>query len=295
MRLADINFPNFGDVLNHFIFNHLAPNFFDDSDHEVFLGIGSILGFEQFKTARKKIVFGTGYCAGLGSPPTIDHSYDIFCLRGPLTATALGVSKRLAITDAAALLRFIPLKAIEKKYRCSFMPHKSSEKLFDWPSLCEQVGIHHIPPSDNVEQVIDEIRSSEILLAEAMHGAITADVLRVPWIPVITSNRILEFKWVDWTRSIQCDFEPQRMKYIYQQSHLERSLQRRIGRLVPEPLIQLSARVLESGQRIRVNSVMNRCNQLQQAPTFLSEDDVFELKTSELMERFEAFKRKYVY
>jgi succinoglycan biosynthesis protein ExoV len=39
-----------------------------------------------------------------------------------------------------------------------------------------------------------------------MHGAILADTLRVPWIPVITSPIINVFKWRDWTMSLGLDY-----------------------------------------------------------------------------------------
>jgi succinoglycan biosynthesis protein ExoV len=58
-----------------------------------------------------------------------------------------------------------------------------------------------------VDRVLVEIQQTEILLAEAMHGAIVADALRVPWIPVRMYSQFMEFKWRDWTQSIQVPFK----------------------------------------------------------------------------------------
>jgi succinoglycan biosynthesis protein ExoV len=41
-----------------------------------------------------------------------------------------------------------------------------------------------------------------------MHGAIAADALRIPWIPIITSPRMLTFKWQDWCSSLGLKYKP---------------------------------------------------------------------------------------
>ncbi|MEM8612949.1 MAG: polysaccharide pyruvyl transferase family protein, partial [Cyanobacteria bacterium P01_H01_bin.105] len=46
---------------------------------------------------------------------------------------------------------------------------------------------------------------------EAMHGAIVADALRTAWIPIVTSPRILSFKWRDWCASIGVPYRPWRL------------------------------------------------------------------------------------
>ena len=40
-----------------------------------------------------------------------------------------------------------------------------------------------------------------------MHGAIVADALRVPWIPARLYGHFMEFKWRDWTESIEVPLE----------------------------------------------------------------------------------------
>jgi len=58
-----------------------------------------------------------------------------------------------------------------------------------------------------VEEILREIQQSELLIAEAMHGAIVADALRVPWVPARVYGNFMEFKWRDWTQSIQMPLE----------------------------------------------------------------------------------------
>jgi len=73
----------------------------------------------------------------------------------------------------------------------------------DWPALCARAGIKCIDPRNPVERVLTELRQTELLLAESMHGAIVADALRVPWIAVRMYGRFTQFKWQDWTESVR--------------------------------------------------------------------------------------------
>jgi succinoglycan biosynthesis protein ExoV len=83
------------------------------------------------------------------------------------------------------------------------MPHLQSMPHADWEALCARIGFHCIDPRAGVAQVLEELQKTELLLAEAMHGAIVADALRVPWIPVRMYSRFAEFKWQDWSQSIR--------------------------------------------------------------------------------------------
>jgi succinoglycan biosynthesis protein ExoV len=49
-----------------------------------------------------------------------------------------------------------------------------------------------------------------------MHGAIIADALRIPWVPISAFNSRHEkdthsFKWADWCGSVDVEFEPLRL------------------------------------------------------------------------------------
>jgi succinoglycan biosynthesis protein ExoV len=49
------------------------------------------------------------------------------------------------------------------------------------------------------------------VLTEAMHGAIVADTLRVPFVPLVSSREISSFKWMDWTLSMDLPYRPIRL------------------------------------------------------------------------------------
>lgn len=198
---------NFGDDLNPWLWKKLLPGVLDEDENTLFVGIGTLLN-ENLPKAGRTVVFGTG--VGYHKPPNIDDSWTIYCLRGLLSAQALGVSSELAITDGAVLIRRLFSATSSKVHRFAYMPHvvQAYRNGKAWNEVCEQLGFKYIDPRWSIEQVLSAISQTEILLAEAMHGAIVADALRVPWIPIRTSSNILEFKWRDWCSSLGVEYFP---------------------------------------------------------------------------------------
>lgn len=207
MRLYYYKTPagNFGDDLNQWLWRQLFPipieQCFDDET--LFLGIGSILNSEIPKYPPKKIVFGTGY--GYGSLPSVTDAWRFICVRGPLTAQALELPPSAAICDSALLVRELVEPARSAEHKIAFMPHHRMINADDWQSVCESLDICYIDPAAPIQNILDKIRSSELVISESLHGAIMADAFRVPWIPVRTNSFILEFKWQDWCASIQLE------------------------------------------------------------------------------------------
>ncbi|MFO7979081.1 MAG: polysaccharide pyruvyl transferase family protein [Bacteroidales bacterium] len=209
--------PNFGDAINPLIFNQLLPDFFDQKDQSLFLGIGSILGlFHGSINTRRIVVCSSGFA--YGQMPELNHRYDIRCVRGPLTAKALKLPAHLAVTDGAVLLRLLDefKVPVSKKYPFSFIPHHHSEKVYDqWQELLPEVDMHYISPRLEAHQAITQIRQSECIVAEAMHGAIIADAFRIPWIPVKMFQHINAFKWQDWMLSMQMKYAPHQLSSLF--------------------------------------------------------------------------------
>lgn len=195
---------NFGDDLNPWLWQQLFPDFFNDTDADLFVGVGTLLN-HRIPPAPAVTVFGSGH--GYGRLPASNANWTFYCVRGPLTAQALGLPAELAITDPASLVAQLYTPPVQKQYKVSFMPHCESARLGDWAKVCQQAGIHFLDPRKPFLQVFDGIRQSEILLTEAMHGAILADSFRVPWIPVKAYPHISEYKWQDWLQSVQVKAE----------------------------------------------------------------------------------------
>jgi succinoglycan biosynthesis protein ExoV len=63
--------------------------------------------------------------------------------------------------------------------------------------------------------VLESLRRTGVLLTEAMHGAIVADALRIPWIAVRTRSAIKTFKWEDWCRSMDLEYQPRMLPPVW--------------------------------------------------------------------------------
>ena len=223
--------PNFGDALNAWLWPQLLDGILDDNDDTMFVGIGTLLRSDMPRR-RRTVVFGTG--AGYGERPRIDDRWTIYCVRGPLTAEALGLPPQAAITDGAALIRLLDLPTMEKRYPVAFMPHWESIRYWDWAAVCAAAGVKYIDPLGATEVVLRSIGSSELVVAEAMHGAIVADALRVPWIAVRSSGQILNFKWEDWCSSLGLSYDPVVLPALYDEQTFRTVLPKRLrSRLLP--------------------------------------------------------------
>lgn len=213
---------NFGDDLNPWLLPKLFPGEIATEFHHeaspigaldggqtLLVGIGTLIN-SGVPTANRKLVFGSG--VGYGGLPEVDASWSFLFVRGPLTAAKLKLPPAMAISDPAIIAcdHFVRQPAVASR-GISFMPHCASARSGDWDAICADAGLNFIDPQWPVDKVLAEIAASSMLITEALHGAIVADSMRIPWIPVVTSNQILEFKWLDWCASIGVNYQPRRI------------------------------------------------------------------------------------
>jgi succinoglycan biosynthesis protein ExoV len=204
---------NFGDDLNAWLWPKLIPRLLDDNENESFVGIGTLLN-DTLPTTPILHIFGSGVGYGKGLP-IVDERFVIHALRGPLSAGALKVSDELAVTDAAILIRLFMPRRPEPRARCGLIVHNSSLEQFDWSIACELAGIRFISCQWEVERVLQALGECEIVLCEAMHGAIVSDALRIPWIPLSLYGAVLNFKWEDWLASLDMRYAPRRITSLH--------------------------------------------------------------------------------
>ncbi len=204
---------NFGDDLNHWLWGRLAPELLDERTDQVLVGIGTILG-PGIPAEPRKFVFGSGWSGG--KKPLIGKNWAIYGVRGPLTAEGLGLKPETVVSDPALLVR----RCLDHKHDhggpIGFMPHHRSVPPVDWDQRCRERKLRYIDPCQPIDTVLERICGCGTVLAEAMHGAIVADALRIPWIPVRMYSHINEFKWRDWCGSLGLSYQPVRLPPVFE-------------------------------------------------------------------------------
>jgi succinoglycan biosynthesis protein ExoV len=123
-------------------------------------------------------------------------------VRGPRTAERLNLPAEKAICDSAVLLRALDLPDAGPPIDVAFMPHYESLERGFWKETCRLAGIKLIDPTHDPKDILSQLRGTRLLITEAMHGAIVADALRVPWISALPINPIHHAKWQDWASAL---------------------------------------------------------------------------------------------
>lgn len=185
----------------------LPTGFLDDDDNDLFLGAGSIL-WPHLPKDQTKHVIGSGWGGYSGIPDVSDGSWNFVWVRGPLTAERLGISPKLAIADAAILLRKTPLPAPTSGGGIAFMPHFESTARGNWEAACKLAGLTYLDPRAEPDRLLAEIQGADMIITEAMHGAIVADALRTPWIGIVPFFPQHRMKWQDWAQSLEIPLRP---------------------------------------------------------------------------------------
>ena len=209
--------PNFGDELNAWLWPKLVPELLEQDDNCYLIGIGTIFSkrCDHLPIDSKKIVFSSG--TGYSENTEVDENWDVIGVRGELTAKAYNLSDEKILCDGAYLLRKVSLPKIEPHNRTGFMPHYSSLDMVNWQEVCDKVGLEFISPYWPVDTVLSKMQGCKNIITEAMHGAIVADVLRVPWCAVSFGPKFLPSKWQDWGTALNIVPKIQAIPFVINQ------------------------------------------------------------------------------
>jgi len=191
-KLNDIIFPSIG-INNRIEFNKLN---LQNLPKCTYLGLGTLL---SKKIHSNVIVVGSGAFGRKCPSVSLDYKF----VRGKLTANFLNLDEKLGKGDTAYFLKnYIQNKSSTiKTENIGIIPHYKNNNLL-------LPGRHVISPELPVDEFIYKVSQCKVILAEAMHGAICADILRIPWAPISLDENnypIQHFKWNDWASVFDLD------------------------------------------------------------------------------------------
>lgn len=204
---------NVGDDLNAVIWREVFPEYPDFDMADWLIGAGTILDRRLHALPGQKLVVGAGYRPG---QRTLRFGRDVFFagVRGKLSAARLGLAPDRVACDPA----FVFARHATGRSRTSgdvgFVPHIYSEERTGIAAAAAAAGLEVISPGLAPGEFVRRLDRCARVYCEAMHGAILADALRVPWARVRVSAHFYEgdgvndFKWRDAFSVLGVDVTP---------------------------------------------------------------------------------------
>jgi succinoglycan biosynthesis protein ExoV len=215
---------NFGDgPLNRYLLPMLFPSLRADVQEPsaCLLGIGSLLGMwrelSAMRTDAQLLVFGSGFQYGTRAALPADSR--VFCVRGRMSAEALGLTSDTGIADPAVLLpRFLPRDRDARSGRRgrfhkwdygvvslrSVAPRNLARTVFHVGQRARLLvtdargedssglAVHTSRTGDSFLDFLRRLWACEHVETDAFHVAVAADAYGIPWRPLRW-----EFKWQD--------------------------------------------------------------------------------------------------
>jgi polysaccharide pyruvyl transferase len=276
---------NFGDELNCLLWPRLLPDFFDDDASVLFLGIGSVLD-ARHPAGAVKLVAGAGY-GGYESSPTLDARWVIHWVRGPRTARVLCLPITYGLGDPAMLLAAPPADGGQA---IGFMPHFESLGRGAWAEAARAAGMTLIDPRDDPDAIIAAIGGCRLLLSEAMHGAIVADAMRVPWVALRPLVALHRAKWQDWadTLGLAVRFRPLPPSSLVERLHAWNLAKTHAGRRL---LVRAQPKLDGVARRCFVERAARALAVAGRAEPQLSDATALDRSRCRMLERLDALRR----
>ena len=201
---------NFGDQLNLWLAEALGirlsrTNRDVITDDVSVVGIGTLINEAlRLRSTTTLYVFGTGYGYGRGRL-RLPEQVRVVCLRGPYTCDMLSLPTDKAVTDGAYLFadRFRAMaRSVPKTGDVGYIPHHASLDIGMPIWLNEPISRDIIDPRWDIDTFVRATAGYRRVVTECLHGAILADILRIPFVAVQSSPRFHSFKWFDWMASL---------------------------------------------------------------------------------------------
>ncbi|MGD8366434.1 MAG: polysaccharide pyruvyl transferase family protein [Desulfobacterales bacterium] len=194
--------------MNRWLWPRVIPDIETSTVADFLVGIGTILDERLERLSGKLLILGAGY-RPTARRVVVQPNWSVGFVRGPLTAQKLGLDADMAFTDPALLVAEWWENSAGSSARIGFVPHFRTSQVIDCRKACERSGLVFIDPTWPTETVLKTICGMDRVIAEAMHGAIVADALGIPWLRIkalswrFETNAVSEFKWADWAGSME--------------------------------------------------------------------------------------------
>jgi len=186
--------PNFGDQLSASVVEWAAgvPVTWVPRRYErKILGVGSIL---HRALAPDDCVWGSGLIRDEVISPPVGVTF--LAVRGPLTRENIRADVPEVFGDPALLLPQFHAHSVEVRYSVGIVPHYVDYAVVDNddPSVCV------VDVTRSWEDVVDEIRSCELIVSSSLHGVIVAEAYGIPAVWVRISDGVIggSFKFHDY-------------------------------------------------------------------------------------------------
>ena len=193
--------PNFGDNITPYLLSKVNKlNAIRVGKHfkkTNYVMAGSIIN----RVNNKSIVFGTGIIRE--NDKIIERPKKVLAVRGPLTRRYLlskGIDCPDVYGDPGLLLPVFYKPSVTKKFPIGLIPHYADKKVVS--SIGADIKI--IDVFNNVEEVVDEICSCDIVVSSSLHGIIIAHAYGIPALWVKLSDDLVGdgIKFLDYYNSV---------------------------------------------------------------------------------------------
>lgn len=159
-----------------------------------YIGLGSVLSYGNSRSE----IWGSGFMNWNED----FHGGTIYALRGELSASKIGCKKCMAYGDPALLLPLLYTPRNRTKHIVGIIPHWKETSFFKriYGDKYRLVDLR----STDVESIIDEICSCQLVLSSSLHGIIVAHAYGIPAIWIKKGDINTDgFKFDDYFSSVK--------------------------------------------------------------------------------------------
>lgn len=193
---------NNGDSINPYIVESVSGSAarFASHDEQHLLAIGSVL----FMANANSLIWGTGLLNPSSYVPNLKKE-QFFAVRGTKTRDFL-ITKGIDVSGIPLgdpgifASKLIPESNQASKYRAAIIPHHNSIHKEFYQAAARDEGVVVVDVLSDGLKVIEQIRDSEVVISESLHGLIFAESFAKPsvWISGHIGDSNWNFKFLDW-------------------------------------------------------------------------------------------------